>query len=157
MNFAYEYMKRCFGLFALLSCVMSGSVCHAQLAITLDTATVAFGTINKTDLDTGFIEMTQAAPTYALRITVTDPAPQNWTLYTKASASNFTAAVGVKPCGDLRWRQNGAGSYTAYTISDVAAATGNGNATVDFDFKMLTSWADKPDTYNIDVVFTISY
>lgn len=157
MNSAYECMKRLFGLFVFLSCVASGSICRAQLAITLDTATVAFGTIDKTDLDAGFMELTASAPTYALRITVTDPVPQNWTLYTKASASNFTAAVGVKPCGDLQWRQNGAGSYTAYTISDVAAATGNGNATVDFDFKMITSWSDKPDTYDIDVVFTISY
>ena len=156
MNSAYEYMKCFWGLLVFVSCVASGSTCRAQLDITLDTATVSFGTLDKTDLDAGFVEMTAAALTYAVRVTVTDTVPQNWTLYTKTATTNFTAAVGVKPCGDLQWRQNGVGSYTAYTTSDVAAATGNGNGTVDFDFKILTSWSDKPDTYDIDVVFTIS-
>lgn len=157
MNFAYGCTKRFFGLFVLLVCVAFGSACRAQLDITMDTATVSFGTLDKTDLDAGFMELTAAGGTYALRVTVTDTTPQNWTLSTKVSDSNFTAFAGVKPCSDLQWRLNGAGNYTAYTISDVTAATGNGNATVDFDFKLLTSWSNVPDTYNINVVYTIAY
>lgn len=157
MNVARARVKRFFGLFAFLACVAHGGACRASLDITLDTAAVAFGTIDKSDLDAGFVELTAAGGTYAVRATVADTAPQNWTLFTKASASNFTSFSGAKPCGDLQWRQNGGGGYTPYTISDVTAATGNGNATVDFDFKMLTSWSDAPDTYSINVVFTISY
>lgn len=156
MNFAHECMKRLLGLFALLACVASGSVCHAQLDVVLDTATVSFGTLDKSSLDAGFMELTAVVPTYALRVAVTDTVPQNWTLSTKVSASYFTAAFGTKPCGDLQWRLNGGGNYTPYTIFDVPAATGNGNATIDFDFKMLTSWTDEPDTYSITVVYTIS-
>jgi len=156
MNFAHACMMRFFGLFALLACVSSGSVCRAQLDIILDTATVSFGTLDKSDIDAGFMELTAAAPTYALRVAVTDTAPQNWTLSTKVSSSYFTAAFGAKPCGDLQWRLNGGSSYTPYTIFDAPAATGNGNAMIDFDFKMLTSWSDEPDTYNITVVYTIS-
>ena len=155
MNFAYACKKLLFGLLIILSCVASGSACRASLDITLDTATVSFGTLTRTDLDTGFVELTAAA-TYALRVTITDTVPQNWTLSTRVSAPYFTAAFGAKPCGDLQWRLNGGGNYTAYTVSDAAAATGNGNATVDFDFKLLTSWSDEPDTYNINIVYTIS-
>lgn len=155
MNFAYESMKRLFGLFVLLACVASGSACRAAFNMSLSPATVPFGTVTQADLDTGFMELTASDTTYALTITVSGSGA-SWTLKTKASTSNFTAAVGVKPCSDLQWRLNGLGSYTAYTISDVTAATGTSAGSVYFDFKMLTSWSNTPDTYNINVVFTIS-
>ena len=153
---SFNYMKTLLVLSVLLACLSAAGVCHAQLEMNLDTSMVSFGSIDKSDLDAGFVELTPDAPSYALSVTVTDPEAQDWILYTRASDSHFTASTGVKPCGDLQWRLNGLGSYSPYTTSDAAAATGNGNATVDFDFKMLTSWADRPDTYGIDVVFTIS-
>jgi len=158
MSFAYECIKRLIGLLMILAFVAaSGSACRASLDITLDTATVSFGALDKSDLDVGFMEQTAAGSTYALRVTAIDTVPQNWTLSTRASDAYFTASDGgVKPCSDLQWRLNGPGSYIPFTISDAVAATGNGNATVDFDFKMLTSWADKPGTYNIEIVYTIS-
>lgn len=156
MNFAHDCMKPLFGLIALFACVAAGSACRASLDITLDTPTASFGTLDRSDLDAGFMELTASGATYALRVTVTDTVPQNWTLSTRASANYFTASGGAKPCSDLRWRLNGGGNYTAYNTSDATAATGNGNANVDFDFKLLTSWADEPGTYNINVVYTIS-
>jgi hypothetical protein len=156
MKLSRRHMKPFFGLLALLACMACASACHAQLGMTMDTGAVDFGTLSKSDLDAGFMELTSSASTYALRVSVTDTLPENWTLYTKTSASSFSANAGVKPCSDLQWRLNDSGNYTEYSVFDVPAAAGSGDATVDFDFKMLTSWFDRPGTYAINIIYTIS-
>jgi hypothetical protein len=118
-------------------------------------AVVDFGVVTAQDLDTGFIERTASDLTYALRIDVTDTGAANWTLYTHAGTPDFISYSGSKPCADLQWRLNGAGVYTAYSTIDEAVASGSGNGTLDLDFRLLTDWADRPDSYSLNIVFTI--
>ena len=144
-------------VFLIGICLLQNNVCHAVLSLSADTNTVDFGTVTKTDLDTGFKELTASGLTYAVRLGVTDTGPVNWKLQTKADTANFSAVGGGnKPCGDLKWRVNGAGLYTSYTTLDATVSTGNGNGVVDMDFELLTDWTDTPDSYSITVTFTIS-
>lgn len=137
-------------------CLINVNVCHAALSLGADTNSVDFGTVTSDDLDTGYMELTASTLTYAVRLSITDTGPVNWVLKTKADTANFSAISGTKPCGDLKWRVNGAGIYTAYTTLDTTVSTGNGNADVDVDFKLLSDWTDTPDSYSITVVFTLS-
>lgn len=135
--------------------IVCAAPCAADLTVTGDMAVIDFGVVTTADLDTGFVERTASDLTYALRIDVADTGLTNWTLYTNANAANFSALSGTKPCSDLQWRLNGGGTYTPYTTMDAAVASGTGGSALELDFRLLTDWADRPDSYSINVVFTI--
>ena len=101
------------------------------------------------------MELTPSSLTYALRLSVTDTGPVNWTIYARADAAYFSAASGVKPCSDLLWRQNGSAGYENFSTLDSAVGSGAGDAVLDFDFKLITEWSDTPDSYGINIVYTI--
>jgi hypothetical protein len=143
------------GLILLLSFIAAATECKAALSVTADASTVNFGAVTKSDLDNGFKELTSSDITYALRLTVIDDSSVRWTLNTKAETEYFSSFSGNKPCGDIRWRQNGAGIYNAYSTSDATVVAGSSDAIIDMDFKMLTGWNDKPGAYSINVIFTI--
>lgn len=135
--------------------ILCAAPCAASISLTGDVNIIDFGIATVWDLDTGYIERTASDLTYALRLDIADTGSTNWILYTHASAANFTSFSGVKSCSDLQWRLNQSGTYTAYTTIDEAVASGNGNNTLDLDFRLLMNWADKPGSYSIDVVFTV--
>ena len=143
-------------LFLAAALAAAGSVAaRADLTVDADTSGLSFGTVTPWDLNAGFVELAPSTLSYALRLTVTDTEAAGWTVYTRADTPEFSSLRGGKPCGDLQWRLNTSGGYTAFTNMDSAVTSGSGNGVVDLDFKLLTDWFDAPDAYGISVIFTV--
>jgi len=142
-------------LVALIAIFAAASDCYAALSLSADSAGINLGPVTMADVNLGFVELTASDLTYALRLTVIDDVSTGWIVKTKAETSYFSSFGSVKPCSDLRWRPNGSGIYSAYTTTDAIVATGDGDAVIDMDFKVLTGWNDAPGAYSINVLFTI--
>jgi hypothetical protein len=85
-----------------------------------------------------------------------------WTLKISSNAATWTGANGAnaaKAAGDLQWAKTSGGTYTSLstTPATVLSANGTGNASQQFYFKTLWSYAsDTPGDYSLVIVYSLS-
>jgi hypothetical protein len=132
------------------------------LVLDVNTNSIPYGTINDNQVGTTITAGTNTVLSFRGNV------PMSLAV---ASATNFFDAVDVandntKPSTDLAWSASAAGavtlSNTSGTFSTASTSLFSGQArgayvdeiTVQYD--LTVNWLDDPDTYDLDVVYTLS-
>ncbi len=142
-----------FGL--LFSCAVTVPASASGMSLAPDKTSISAGKFTKAELTQGFKELTPSDLEYTLRLNVLDDSPSVWKLTTRAETPLFTSFVGEKPCNALSWRINSSYSYVPLTTNETIVAQGDGDKSVDLDFRILADWKDAPAIYSINIVFTL--
>jgi hypothetical protein len=127
------------------------------LRLTLSATSTNLGTPVESDYTAGFRAATGPS--------VTVKANRSYHVAIKANTATFgyTPVGGLsnpnKPAGDLQWGLTAAGTFTALATSDITAINGTATAGSVQSMFYRTSLAyatDKPGTYTLTVLFTLS-
>lgn len=121
--------------------------------ITIDVSSVAFPAPTNTDLDNGYIEVSNA-------VSVTVNANTNWGLDISTSDNDLGTLGGhAKPLSDLQWKRSIDSNWTSYSQQAVRIQSNNKKAddvVIPLDFRLNLNWiTDAPGTISTTVTFTV--
>jgi hypothetical protein len=138
----------------------------AKIKIAVDTGTVDFGDVDATgqgsysagvtatergdDSGTDFV-IGDASGTGAVQVTV--KSNKTWTSKAKGTANGGTSDMAL---GDLGYRNDGTGGYTAFTTSDVTlkSAQAKGVDRQKYDYQLYVKYASTLGTFSTTITYT---